>query len=293
MTTFDTPHPLAATVDLAVGAVHLRAAERDTTVVEVRPTDPRRPDDVAAAEQTSVTCADGRLVVRGPKRGGRTVMRAWLSRDWGGSIDVSIDLPASSSIEAKLGSADLQADGDLGDCRVRTGLGSVRLATTASVDVTSGAGDLAVERVTGRAELTTASGQVHLGEANGNAVVKNSNGTTRIDATTSHLRVRAANGDIEVGRARGDVVAKSANGSLRLDEMVEGTAVLETQVGDIEVGIPAGTTAWLDLDATAGSVRNELDTAPSPDTSDETAKVRARTTLGQILVRRPQGAHEA
>ena len=39
MPTFDTPEPITATIDLAIGDVRISAGERGTTVVEVRPSD--------------------------------------------------------------------------------------------------------------------------------------------------------------------------------------------------------------------------------------------------------------
>ena len=64
--------------------------------------------------------------------------------------------------------------------------------------------------------------------------------------------------------------------------------VLETKMGDLEVGIPEGTAAWLDVRATAGRVRNSLDAADAPEPSAETAEVRARTVVGDVLIRRPR-----
>jgi hypothetical protein len=82
------------------------------------------------------------------------------------------------------------------------------------------------------------------------------------------------------------VVAKSANGDVRLGEAVRQSVVLETSIGDLEVGIPEGTAAWLDVRAAAGKVRNSLDVAAAPDAASETVEVRARTTVGDVVIRR-------
>jgi hypothetical protein len=62
--------------------------------------------------------------------------------------------------------------------------------------------------------------------------------------------------------------------------------VLETRLGDLEVGIHEGTAAWLDVRATAGKVRSSLEETGVPEPSAETVEVRARTTAGDIVVRR-------
>ena len=56
-------------------------------------------------------------------------------------------------------------------------------------------------------------------------------------------------------------------------------------IGDLEVGIPAGTPAYLDVKATAGRVRNALEASGAPDPSVESVEVRARTTVGDVVIR--------
>jgi len=104
------------------------------------------------------------------------------------------------------------------------------------------------------------------------------------------IRLNAANGSIAIDVAHASVVAKSANGDVRLGEVVRGSVVLETQLGDLEVGIREGTAAWLDVRAAAGKVHNALDAAAAPEPSAETVEVRARTAVGEIAIRRPRGA---
>ncbi|HSJ47176.1 MAG TPA: DUF4097 family beta strand repeat-containing protein [Euzebyales bacterium] len=287
MPTFDTPEPISATIDLVLGSVRVSAGDRDATVVEVAPSDASNDEDRRAADQTRVELVDDRLLVKAPK------LRSWWSRTGGGSIDVTIQLPSGSHLHAVVGSADVHGTGRLGDCRIKTGVGHIQLQDTGVLSLKSGSGDITVECVTGHADVIAGSGDVRLRELGGTAVVKNSNGDTWIGDANDELRVRAANGDIAVGRARAGVGAKSANGDVRLDEVVQGSVVLETQVGDLEVGIREGTAAWLDVSATAGKVRNTLDAAGDPDPSVATVRVRARTSIGEIVIRRPSGAiHE-
>jgi hypothetical protein len=62
--------------------------------------------------------------------------------------------------------------------------------------------------------------------------------------------------------------------------------VLETSRGSVEVGIREGTIAWLDVRATAGRVHNALDAADAPESPAEAVEVRARTAVGDIVIRR-------
>jgi len=283
MAAFETPWPVTAALELPFGDARVRTGERDSTVVDVRPSDESNEEDERAAGLTRVELADARLLVKAPKPRGR------LGRDRGGSVDVTIELPAGSHLNATLGWGDLRCDGPLGDCRIKSGLGLVLLDEAATLRVKSGAGDVSAERVAGHTEVTAGSGDVRLGELGAAAVIKSSNGNTAIGAVAGDLRVKAANGDISVESAQATVVAKSANGDVRIGAVARGTVALETNAGEVEVGIREGTAAWLDARALAGRVRNALEAAEAPDQPAETVEVRARTSLGDIVIRRAAG----
>jgi DUF4097 and DUF4098 domain-containing protein YvlB len=100
------------------------------------------------------------------------------------------------------------------------------------------------------------------------------------------VRVRAANGDISVERAGAGVDAKTSNGSIRLGEVVRGSVLLGTAMGNLEIGIADGTAAWLELNTGFGHVRNLMDNAAQPDAADETVEVRGRTSYGDITIHR-------
>jgi len=63
MTTFDTPQPISAVVEIAYGSVRLVATDRSDTVVDVRPRDESRGHDVKAVEQVRVDFNNGTLTV--------------------------------------------------------------------------------------------------------------------------------------------------------------------------------------------------------------------------------------
>ncbi|GAA1366785.1 hypothetical protein GCM10009612_50900 [Streptomyces beijiangensis] len=121
MPTFDTPEPISATTYVEAGSIGFSAGDRLDTVVEVRPRDPKRDQDVRAADQTQVTYAGGALTVRTPKPNlfGRT-----------GTVDVTVELPTGSRIDMTGAWAQVLGEGRLGEVRVKTSSGDVRLDTT-------------------------------------------------------------------------------------------------------------------------------------------------------------------
>jgi DUF4097 and DUF4098 domain-containing protein YvlB len=247
----------------------------------VHPTDPSNEEDVRAAELTRVEYASEALLVKMPK------LRSWRPRSDGGSIDVTIELPAGSHVQGGGQFADFSCAGRLGECRIKTGVGQIRLELADTLRLKNGIGDVTVDHATGHAEVTTGSGDVRVRELDAGAEIKNSNGDTWLGDAGGDLRVRAANGSIAVDVARAGVVAKSSNGDVRVGEVARGSVVLETQLGDVEVGIPEGTAAWLDVRAAAGRVHNALEAAEAPDPSAERVEVRARTSAGSVVIRRP------
>jgi hypothetical protein len=280
MPTFDTPEPISVSIAISVGDIRIAATDRRDTVVEVRPSDVAKPSDVREAEQTHVEYADGRLVIQTPKS---WVRYAPFAK--GGSIDIAIELPAGSRVECDAGVANVHSDGPLGECQVTTGVGNIRLDETGPVQVKTSAGSITIGRAVGRADVR-GSGQVRIRIVEGPAVIKNLNGVTWVGDVTGELHCNSANGDITVDHAREGVSARTANGAVRIGEVVSGSVELSTAYGELEVGISEGTAALLDVRSKFGSVRNSLAASQGPEATDRTVEVRARTSFGDIVVRR-------
>jgi hypothetical protein len=280
MPTFDTPEPVSASVELVTGDVRVTAGTRADTVVEVRPTDEHAELDVRAAAQTRVEYAAGRLVVRGPRKSGLGL----LGRI--GSIEVRIGLPESSGVEAKLGVGTVHCTGRLADCRLRTGAGDLQVEDTGTLSLHTGMGAAVAETVAGDADVNTGSGRLSIRAVRGRLTAKNGNGETWIGEAHGDLRVNSANGPIVTEHAAASVTANTANGDIRIGELVRGATTLRSAAGRIAVGIRSGTAALLDLHTHFGNVRTELTAADGPVDADDTAKVRARTAFGDIVVHR-------
>jgi hypothetical protein len=287
MRTFESPEPISVSLELGVGDIQIVASDRTDTVVDVRPSDPAKRSDVAAAEQTRVEYASGSLMVKAPSG-----WRQWTP--WGGreSIDVRVELPRGSHVRASAGVANLRCTGRIGECRYRTGVGDVQLEEAASVELRVGAGDVGVDSVGGRAEITTA-GAVRIGRIDGSAVVKNRNGGTWIGEVGGEARVNAANGPISIDLAHAGVAAKTANGDVRLGEVARGSVLAQSAFGAVEVGVRDGIAAWLDLQTRFGTVQNDLDAVERLEPEEDAVEVHAHTSLGDIAIHRSVASQTA
>jgi DUF4097 and DUF4098 domain-containing protein YvlB len=295
MPAFETPEPISATLELAVGTARITAGRRTDTVVEVLPSNGSDDNDVRAVQQTQVTCSGGHLTVKTPKK---------LS-PFGkpGSIEVSIELPAGSDVRGTSAMGSFYCEGRFGELTLKTSLGDLQVDEVAGASLKTDHGDIRLARSTGDIEVIGA-GRIEVGTVAGTATVKNGNGATKVGEVTGGLKTSAANGDISVGIAHSSVGAKcangrievgvahagvdamSSNGGIRVGDVTRGRIDLRSSVGDLEVGIHEGTAAWLDLNPKYGTVRNSLGSAAGPADSDETVEVHARTAAGDIIIRR-------
>lgn len=277
---FDTPQPIGATIEISVGNVRVTAAGSGTARVEVAPANPDKPADRRAVDSATVEFGDGRLVVKTPR-----TWRSWSPVGDDGAVEVHITLPADSSLSGSLAMGAIRGTGRLGGCRLHTGAGEIRLEEAATVELSTGAGDVTVDACHGDAVVKTGTGAVELGVVASDVVVKNSSGATHIGEVGGDLRARSATGGITAGRCSGSVSAKTAAGNVRLGGLKQGTVEADTAMGSVEIGVADRVVAWLDLATGLGTVENLLDTGGPPDPDEPQVQVRAHTGVGNITAR--------
>ncbi|MFF2040187.1 DUF4097 family beta strand repeat-containing protein [Kitasatospora sp. NPDC058170] len=220
MQKFATPAPIATVLDIPAGRIRFIAADRADTVVEVLPANAAKGRDVKAAEQTTIEYRDGVLRIEA------TAKNQYLGAS--GSVEVTVQLPAGSRIEAKAASADLRGVGRLGDVAFEAAQSSVKLDEAASAHLTLQAGDIAIGRLSGTAELSTQKGDLHITEAvRGTVTLRTEYGeiavgaargaSASLDAGTSYGRIHntlrntdgAADLNIHATTAYGNITARS------------------------------------------------------------------------------------
>ena len=175
---FDTRAPIAAVLEVPAGRIQFIAADRSDTTVEVRPSDASKSRDVQAAERVDIAYDDGVLRVVAAPAANRLLGSS-------GSVEVTVQLPTGSRVEAKAASAEFRGVGRLGDVAYEAAEGSIKLDETAGATLTLQAGDIAVGRLGGSAQLTTRKGDLRVTEA--------------VDGTVT---LRTEQGDISIGAAR-------------------------------------------------------------------------------------------
>jgi hypothetical protein len=175
MQKFTTPAPISAVLDIPAGRVRFIAADRSDTAVEVLPADASKSRDVKVAERTTVHYADGILRIEASAK--NQVLGS------SGAIEVTVQLPAGSRVEAKAASAEFRGVGRFGDVAFEGAHGSIKLDEAASVRFTTHAGDVSVGRLNGPAEISTGKGDIRIAEAvRGAVVLRTQAGDVSVDA---------------------------------------------------------------------------------------------------------------
>ena len=153
-----------------------------------------------AAEQTRVEYADGVLRIEAAPAKNRVLGHS-------GSVEVTVQLPAGSRVEAKAAAADLRGVGRLGDVSYECAQGTVKLDETDGARLTLQSGDITVGRLGGPGELRTQQGDLRITEA-----------------VRGTVTLRTEAGQITVGAARGVSATLDAGTAYgRIDNALQNT----------------------------------------------------------------------
>ncbi|WP_042406127.1 DUF4097 family beta strand repeat-containing protein [Streptacidiphilus carbonis] len=192
MQTFATTAPITAVLDIPAGRIELLATDQATTTVEVLPANPDRTRDLKAAQRTTVDYTDGVLRITGPDTNhnlGST-----------GALQVTVNLPAGSHLQATTAAAELRTTGPLGDVAFEGAYREISIGQAAGLQLTAVDGDVEVGRLTGSAQIRTARGDIRITEAgSGTLTLETQSGSVTVgvapgvsaslDAATPHGRI--------------------------------------------------------------------------------------------------------
>jgi hypothetical protein len=173
---FTTPAPITAVLHVPAGRIAITAADRDSTTVEIRPADPAKGRDVKLAERVTAGYTDGVLRITAPA--GYRILGS------SGAVEVTVQLPAGSRVEAKAASAQLTTTGRLGEVTLDSSQATVSIDEAATARLITVDGDITVGRLGGDAEISTARGDIQVTEA--------SRGTITLRTQTGAITVGAA-----------------------------------------------------------------------------------------------------
>lgn len=210
-----------------------------------------------AVTQASVEMVGDRLVVRTAK--------ALPLRHI--PLALVVHAPNGSRVESKGGSTSVTVTG-----------------TAGTVNVHTGAGDVAVEQADGPVTVRTGGGAISLGPTTGEVRVRSGGGEVRVTEASGNVSVLTGTGSVRLGTVDSDVLVRSGSGDISVADAGSGAIELGTGSGDVRVGIRAGARAEIELSSAAGEVACELELADTPPDGDVALRVRAKTGSGKAVV---------
>ena len=175
MQTFATPAPITVILGIPAGRIQFIATDRDSTTVEIRPANPAKGRDVKLAGQTTAAYSDGVLQIASPA--GNRVLGS------SGAVEVTVELPAGSRVEAKAASAQFTTAGQLGEVTFDSSQGTINVDEASTARLITVDGDITVGRLGGDAEIRTVRGDIQVTEAtHGTVVLRTETGAVTIGA---------------------------------------------------------------------------------------------------------------
>lgn len=170
-----------------------------------------------------------------------------------GSAYLTIKVPTTASLEIETVSADISVDGVTGELELESVSGRVEISgETRSVEASSVSGNVIATSVTGSSELESVSG---------NVIVRHATG--RLDAAV-------VSGDIEIESGSLDSFdGESVSGSIycAATPTDRGRFSLETMSGTVELIVPSTIDADFFIETYSGSIKNDI--GPAARRSDD------------------------
>lgn len=278
--TFETPGPIRLRVETLTGDVRLRASATTTTTVRLIPHG-RGGEELV--ERYLVEQRGDEVLVQAPKL--RDSLLGWGTK---GSVDVEVDFPERSELDARSGAGDLTATGTLGRAVLATGSGDVSVDELAGGEVKSGSGDIEIRTVKGPLAAKTGSGDVAVHQANGDLDLISGSGDVSVRRAEAAAKVKTGSGDVVVEASVGDLDVLTGTGDVALAGIHGGDVKAKTGTGDVTLGVVTGVAAYLDLNTVTGDVRVDLDESAGPDGDESTASLSVTSGSGDIRVKRAQ-----
>jgi hypothetical protein len=245
---FHTPEPAELEIKIPIGEIEVETVDGDESTITIEGSE-------KILELTEVRQEGRRIIVeiKGKKPFGITISIGDLSWGSGGRLKVRARVPHGSDAILATAAADMKLTGRVQSLEVKLASGDLRVRGEIERDATvkTVSGDVLLERVGGELRFTTVSGDLHARS---------------------------------VGRS---VEGKSVSGDVRVDSTREGTVMVQSVSGDIEVGVEAGTNLDVDAGSVSGDLSSEVPLGSDPGSAEgygPTLVVRGKTVSGDFRV---------
>lgn len=196
----------------------------------------------------------------------------------GGHATLEVRVPAGSSVEVTAGAAPVTVSGVTGAVEASSRSGGVTVqGSPRTVEVVAHSGPVTVEGRTDRVDLTAMSGPVRvtadvrqraeIQAMSGPVDVLGAVGEVSINALSGNVRVTNASGRVEVEGVSGDMSVtgtrlrgnvSTVSGNILVNGSLSGAVTMETHGGNVELRLPSGASAEVEVTTFNGGFRSEI-----------------------------------
>lgn len=223
--------------------------------------------------------AQGRDEVR-LEGSGRTVeVRVGGSRPGrGGTATLEVRVPAGSTLEITAGSAPVTVTGVTGTVEATSRSGGITVqGSPRGVELTAHSGPVTVEGRTDVLEVTAMSGPVRVtADVRQRAEIHAMSGPVDVLGSVTELEVSALSGNVRVANATGRVEVEGVSGNMSVtgtrlrgsvttvsggilvNGSLAGPITMESHGGNVELRLPSGASAEVDVETFSGGFRSEI-----------------------------------
>ena len=231
--------------------------------------------------------------------GGRTVeVRVGSGRGGRGSAaTLEVRVPTGSSVEVMAGAAPVTVSGVTGLVETTSQSGPVTIqGNPRSVEVVAHSGPVTVEGRTDRVEITAMSGpvrvtadvrqRVEVEAMSGPVELLGTVGEVEVNALSGNVRIANATGRVEVEAVSGNVIingtrlrgnVNGVSGNITVSGTLGGPVTLETHSGNVELRLPGGAAAEVEVATFNGGFRSDFSGARE----DRESRHERRVSIGR------------
>lgn len=258
---FPVSGPIGLHVRIAHGAVTVETVDDLTDASVQIETDKH---GAALLAETLVEMRESTLVVHAPRQGGIWDLPLFGGLRSGKGLDVKVVVPSGSDVKIATFDAPIRIPGRVGDA-----------------DLAFGSAEAAVREVDGDLRLRFGSGTAKAVQVRGSVQLRSGSGDAQLGEVHGDLNCGCGSGDLQVRVAHGSVRSRCGSGDARLNE-VYGDVDVVSGSGGLEIGLPTGVAAKLDVHTGSGRVRSDLPIEDNPRDAKTKITVRARTGSGDV-----------
>ena len=253
--------PLSLQVRIAHGAVTVETEDGLAEATVHIETDKHGAELLA---QTAVEVRGSALAIVAPRQGGIFDLALFGGKRAGRGLDVRVVVPTGTDVKIATFTAPIRIPGRVGDA-----------------DLVFGSGEAAVREVDGDLRLRFGSGTAKAVEVKGSVQLRSGSGDAQLGEVHGDLSCGCGSGDLQVRRVHGAVRSRCGSGNARLDA-VHGDVDVTSGSGGLEIGLPTGVSARLDVHTGSGRVHSDLPIEDTPREATSKITVKARTGSGDV-----------